>query len=144
MKLDGVSYVIVQHLSSDFKSQMVELLSRHSKLMVEEVQSGMNVLSNRVYLIPNDKFMAIHENCLYLTNKQSAKEPHHTINIFFKSLAIDSGKKTIGVVLSGMGSDSTEGVRAIKMAGGMVIVRNPETTDFASMPTRQVQGAICI
>src|SRR6188768_3664280 len=77
--LDGVSYVIVQHLSADFKSRMLEVLSRHSKLVVKEAENGMNVECNQVYLIPNDKFMTIRDSRLYLTNKENIKGPHLTI-----------------------------------------------------------------
>ncbi len=136
--LDGVSYVIVQHLSPDFKSRMVELLARHSKLVVEQAEDGMDVLCNQVYLIPSDKFMTIHDNKLYLTDKEQSKSPHLTINIFFKSLAQDYGRKAIGVVLSGLGSDGTEGIKAIKKAGGMVMARDPETSEFSSMPSRAI------
>lgn len=132
--LDGVSYVIVQHLSSDFKSRMVELLARHSKLIVAEAEDGMDVQCNQVYLIPSDKFMTIHNNKLYLTDKEKIKSPHLTINTFFNSLAQDYNKKAIGIILSGLGSDGTEGIKAIKKAGGLVIARNPETSDFGSMP----------
>lgn len=132
--LDGVSYVIVQHLSPDFKSRMVELLARHSKLIVAEAEDGMDVQCNQVYLIPSDKFMTIHRNKLYLTDKEKIKGPHLTINTFLNSLAQDYDKKAIAIILSGLGSDGTEGIMAIKKAGGMVIARNPETSDFGSMP----------
>ncbi|MCO5951198.1 CheR family methyltransferase, partial [Mucilaginibacter flavidus] len=136
--LDGVSYVIVQHLSSDFKSRMVELLAKHSKLVVEEAKNGMPVKSNQVYLIPSDKFMTISDDTLYLTSKEKAPGPHLTINTFFNSLAADCGTKAIAVVLSGLGSDGTQGIKAIKKAGGMVIARNPETAEFASMPSNAI------
>jgi two-component system CheB/CheR fusion protein len=136
--LDGVSYIIVQHLSSDFKSRMVELLARHSKLVVKEAEEGTTVLCNQVYLIPNDKYMTIKDGKLYLTNKESEKTPHLTINRFFTSLAVDCSKKAIAIILSGLGVDGTEGIRAIKKSGGMVIARNPETSDFGSMPSHAI------
>ncbi|HTE02166.1 MAG TPA: chemotaxis protein CheB [Mucilaginibacter sp.] len=136
--LDGVSYIIIQHLSADFKSRMVELLARHSKLVVKEAGNGMLVKSNIVYLIPNDKYMTILDSKLYLTDKEKGKGPHLTINKFFNSLAADCGKKTIGVILSGLGSDGTEGIKAIKKSGGMVIARNPETSEFGSMPSNAI------
>ncbi|GEP52687.1 chemotaxis protein CheR [Flavobacterium noncentrifugens] len=136
--LDSVAYVIVQHLSADFKSRMVELLSKHSKLIVKEAAQGMAVCTNMVYLIPNNKFMTINNNKLYLTDKSKLKGPHLTINTFFNSLAAYNGKKAIGVILSGLGSDGTEGIRAIKEAGGMIIARNPETTEFSSMPAHAI------
>ncbi|MBC8052633.1 MAG: PAS domain-containing protein [Sphingobacteriaceae bacterium] len=135
--LDGVAYVIVQHLSPDFKSRMVELLARHSKLEVNEAANGMSVKTNQVYLIPNDKFMTIKDEKLYLTEKPK-KGPHLTINTFFNSLAENCGKKAIAVILSGLGSDGTEGIKAVKTAGGMTIARNPESSDFGSMPTSAI------
>src|SRR6476469_2622711 len=107
--LDGVAYVIVQHLSADFKSRMLELLAKHSKLVIEEAKDGTQVKSNQVYLIPNDKFMTIQDGHLHLTPKENIKGPHLTINIFFNSLAEYCGKKAIGVILSGLGADGTVG-----------------------------------
>lgn len=140
--LDGVSYIIVQHLSPDFKSRMVDLLSKHSKLIVEEAKNGLKVQCNKVYLIPSDKFMTISDNTLYLTDKEKIKGPHLTINTFFNSLAADCGPKAIGVVLSGLGADGTEGVKAIKKAGGMAIARNPETSEFSSMPSHAIATGV--
>jgi two-component system CheB/CheR fusion protein len=136
--LDGVSYVIIQHLSSDFKSRMVELLARHSKLAVKEAEDGMFVACNEVYLIPHDKFMTISDGSLHLTDKENIKGPHLTINTFFNSLAEDCGKKAIGIVLSGLGSDGTEGSKAIKKAGGMLIARDPSNSEFGSMPSNAI------
>lgn len=135
---DGVSYVIVQHLSSEYKSRMRELLSKHSKLVVQEAQNGMRVLGNQVYLIPNDMFMTIRGGSLYLIKKENPRGPHMTINTFFTSLATDYGQKAIAVILSGMGSDGSAGIKAIKKAGGLVMVRNPENTEFNSMPSNAI------
>jgi len=132
--LDGVAYVIIQHLSPNFKSRMVELLARHSKLVVKEAENEMRVICNQVYLIPHNKFMTIRNGNLYLSDKENIKGPHLTINTFFNSLANDCGNKAIGVILSGLGSDGTEGIKAIKKAGGMVIARNPANSEFSSMP----------
>jgi two-component system CheB/CheR fusion protein len=136
--LDGVCYVIVQHLSPSFKSRMVELLSRHSQLTVQQAEEGMVVKSNQVYLIPNDKFMTIRGNRLYLSDKSEVRVPHLTVNKFLTSLAADCGPKAVAVILSGLGSDGTDGVKAVKKAGGMAVARNPETTDFSSMPTNAI------
>ncbi len=139
---DGVSYVIVQHLSSDFKSRMVEVLARHSKLAVKEAEQGMKIKSNEVYLIPSDKFMIVENDSLLLTDKDRSKGPHLTINTFFNSLAKNSGKKAIGIILSGLGSDGTEGVEAIKNEGGMIIARDPSTTQFGSMPSCAIASGV--
>ncbi len=84
----------------------------------------MLVSANVVYLVPNNKFITIKSGYLFLTNKLKNSGPNLTINSFFNSLAIDCGNKAIGVILSGLGSDGTEGVLAIKNAGGMAIARN--------------------
>jgi len=136
--LDGVAYVIIQHLSSDFKSRMVELLARHSKLIVKEAENGMTVICNEVYLIPHDKFMTINNGMLMMSEKENVKGPHLTINTFFNSLAADCDKKAIGIILSGLGSDGTEGIKAIKKAGGMVIARSPANSEFSSMPSSAI------
>jgi len=136
--LDGVAYVIIQHLSPDFKSRMLELLSRHSKLKVKEAENKMTVISNQVYLIPHDKFMTIEKGMLVLSKKENIKGPHLTINTFFNSLAADCGKRAIGIILSGLGSDGTEGIKAIKKAGGMIIARSPANSEFSSMPSSAI------
>lgn len=140
--MDGVSYIIIQHLSADFKSRMAELLSRHSKLEVKEAEHGMPVAINKVYLIPNDKYMVIKDNQLLLTEKGKSEGPHLTINTFFISLALNSGKNAIGVIFSGLGSDGTAGIREIKNHGGMVMARNPETTEFGSMPSNAIASGM--
>ena len=140
---DGVSYIIVQHLSPDFQSRMVELLAKHSKLTVQEAKNGMDVEENNVYLIPNDKFMTISNDKLYLTPKDKIQGPHLTINTFFNSLAQNSGKNAIAIILSGLGSDGSLGIQAIKNEGGIVIARNPETSEFSSMPSNAIAtGAV--
>jgi len=139
---DGVSYIIVQHLSSDFKSRMVELLSKHSKLVVMEGENGMEVQENQVYLIPNDKFMTINGDKLYLTPKNKIQGPHLTINTFFNSLAQNSARKAIAVILSGLGSDGSEGIKSIKREGGMVMARNPETSEFSGMPSNAIATGV--
>lgn len=137
--LDGVAYVVVQHLSSDHVSRMAEVLSRHSNLAMKQAEDGMVLETNFVYLIPGDKFMTIKGGRLYLSEKSGVRGPHLTINTFFNSLAADCGSKAIAVILSGLGSDGSGGIKAIKRAGGMVLARNPETTEFSSMPTNAVE-----
>jgi two-component system CheB/CheR fusion protein len=94
--LDGISYIIIQHLSGDYKSMMGSLLSNHSKLNVCEAKDNMLVEANKVYLIPSTDYMTIHEGKLLLTEKQKTGAPHLTIIPFFNSLALDIGKKAIG------------------------------------------------
>lgn len=140
---DGISYVIVQHLSADFKSKMGELLAKHSKLKIREAEDGMQVTVNHVYLIPNDMYLTIKDNLFHLSDKKTVRPPHLTIDRFFLSLALNSGSKAIAIILSGLGTDGTKGIKAIKEAGGMCIARDPENTEFVSMPSSAIaSGAI--
>jgi two-component system CheB/CheR fusion protein len=140
--LDGVCYVVVQHLSSDYESRLTEVLSGHSRLTMITAGDGMILQTNCVYVIPGNKFMSVKGGRLYLSDKITARGPHLTINTFFCSLASDYRQKAIGIILSGLGSDGSLGVKAIKKAGGMVIARNPETTEFSSMPSNAVATGI--
>ena len=136
--LDGVAYIVVQHLSADYESRLAEVLSWYSKLTMVQAEEGMEIESNFVYVIPGDKFMTINQGHLHLSNKTNERGPHLTINTFLSSLAADYGPKAIAVILSGLGSDGSDGVKVIKKAGGMVIARNPETTEFNNMPSSAV------
>ncbi|HEY9256698.1 CheR family methyltransferase [Chitinophaga sp.] len=128
------SYVIIQHLSADYKSRMVEILSRHSQLKVREAGNNMLVEPNEVYLIPSQQYMTIQHGYLMLKDKESIAGPHKTINTFFNSLAEDNEHHIIAVVLSGSGDDGSEGVVNISRAGGLVIVQDPATAPYNSMP----------
>ncbi len=132
--LDSVSYVVIQHLSADFKSQMVRILSPHSKLNVIEATENVDIKTNTVYLIPSSKFMTVEKGRLIMSEKTDEPRPHMTIDCFFSSLAKDLGKKAIGVVLSGTGNDGSKGIQDIKHAGGMVMVQDPATASFNGMP----------
>ncbi len=132
--LDSVSYVIIPHLSPDFKSKMVEILSRLSNLEVVEADEGMEVETNKVYLIPNTKYMGIKEGRLFMVEKEGQPTPHMTIDAFFTSLAEERGDKAIGVVLSGVGTDGSRGAVAIENAGGVMMVQDPSDAKFDGMP----------
>lgn len=130
----GTAFVVVQHLSPDFKSLMDELLSRHTQLAIHRVADGMFVEPNSIYLIPPKKEMIISGGRLLLTDKDPTQALPLPIDVFFRSLAQDAGNRAIGVILSGTGSDGSRGIRAIHEAGGLVFVQSPETAKFDGMP----------
>ena len=136
---DAVAYVIIQHLSPDHKSFMKELLTKHSKLKIYVAENGMEVLSNCVYVLPEGKNMTISDGKLILKDRTSST-PNSAVDIFFTSLAEDLGNKSIGIVLSGNGSDGTLGIKAIKKMGGMVIVQDPESTEYKDMPKSAIES----
>lgn len=130
----GLSFVVVQHLSPDYKSLMVELLSKHTPMKVFRAEDGMQILPDSVYLIPPKKNMTIFHGKLFLTEQ----DYHHVINlpidIFFRSLAEDYADRAIGIILSGTGSDGTLGIRAIKGGGGMIMAQDDNSAKFDGMP----------
>jgi two-component system CheB/CheR fusion protein len=136
--LDSVSYIIILHLSPDFKSRMVEILSRHSNLEVIEAAEGMEVETNKVYLIPNTKYMGIKDGRLFMFAKEGHPVPHMTIDAFFSSLAEERGNKAIAIVLSGVGRDGSRGAIDIENAGGKIMIQEPSDAKFDGMPNAAI------
>ena len=130
----GVAFVIIQHLSPDFKSLMHEILARYTTMPIYRAEDGMVVQANQIYLNTPRKDLTLVQGVLRLTDYTPQQRPYLPINVFFQSLAQDMGERAIGIVLSGTGSDGTEGVRALKEAGGLVIVQDEEMAQFDSMP----------
>jgi two-component system CheB/CheR fusion protein len=138
----GLAFVVIQHLSPDYKSLMVELLSKYTRMNVQRVEDGMKVEPNCVYLIPPKKNMTLFHGKLYLTEQNMGHGLNLPIDIFFRSMAEDLGERSIGIVLSGTGSDGTLGIRAIKGAGGMVMVQDENTAKFDGMPRSAISTGL--
>lgn len=130
----GMAFVVIQHLSPDYKSMMVELLSRTTSMPVHRVVNAMRVEPNQVYLIPPKTQLTLSQGRLLLNEIDHSKGLVLPIDIFFKSLAEDQGERAVGVILSGTGSDGTRGARAIKEAGGMVMAQEESSAKFSGMP----------
>jgi two-component system CheB/CheR fusion protein len=130
----GMAFVVVQHLSPDFKSLMDEILSRRTKLPVHLVEDGVRVEPNCVYLIPAKKEMIISQGRLLLSDRGHDQELSLPIDVFFRSLAQDCAERAIAVVLSGGGSDGSRGICDVHDAGGMVLVQDTESAQFDGMP----------
>jgi two-component system CheB/CheR fusion protein len=130
----GMAFVVVQHLSPDFRSMMDELMARYSEMPVHLASDGMLVEANRIYLLPPRKEMIIRERRLMLTDKDPLVGLSLPIDQFFRSLALDLGPQAIAVVLSGSGSDGSRGILDVKRAGGLVMVESPVSAKFDGMP----------
>jgi two-component system CheB/CheR fusion protein len=130
----NLAYVVVQHLSPDFKSLMRELLSKNTSLRVNNVEDGMWVEPNNVYLIPPRNNMIITDGRLRLIEREPHSGLNLPIDIFFTALAKDRGARAIAVVLSGTGTDGSRGLLDVKDAGGIVLVQQPEDAKFDGMP----------
>jgi two-component system, chemotaxis family, CheB/CheR fusion protein len=138
----GLAFIVIQHLSPDYKSLMVELLSKKTKIPVHRCTDGMEVKPNNIYMIPPKKNLTIFHGRLVLKEKDSARGVNLPIDIFLKSLAEDQVDRAIAVILSGTGSDGTRGVRAIKEQGGMVMVQDEATAKFDGMPRAAISTGV--
>ena len=137
-----MAFMLVQHLSPDFKSLMDELLSQHTKMRVMNATEGLQVQRNTIYLIPPRKNMMIAEGCLLLVDQMPHRGNNFPIDIFFRSLAEDQLHRSIAIVLSGTGSDGSRGIQSIKEVGGLVVVQAPEDAKFNGMPYRAVKTGL--
>jgi two-component system CheB/CheR fusion protein len=129
----GMAFVVIQHLDPDHVSYMAELLAKHTEMAVAQAADGMAVRANSVYTIPPNKFLFIKDEKLHLIPPIKRDGIRMPIDFFFRSLAQDQREKSIGVLLSGSGSDGTLGIREIHAAGGIVIVQEPATAQFDFM-----------
>jgi chemotaxis response regulator CheB/nitrogen-specific signal transduction histidine kinase len=135
----GLAFVVVQHLSPDFKSLTDELLGRRTHIPIHRVENGMAVQRNAIYLLPPKKDMIVSDGKLWLSDKDPTQMLALPIDIFFRSLAQDAGDRAIAVVLSGTGSDGSRGIRDVHDAGGLVITQTPESAKFDGMPKSALQ-----
>ena len=136
----GLAFVIVQHLDPTHQGIMPELLQRITAMKVFQVKDRMKVEANCVYVIPPNKDMSILHGILYLFAPIAPRGLRLPIDFFFRALAEDRQAGSIGVILSGMGSDGTLGLKAIKEKAGVVLVQEPASAKFDSMP-RSAIGA---
>lgn len=138
----GMAYVIVQHLDPHRQGMLVELLQRHTPMPVVEIQDPVRVESNHVYVIPPGRDLSVLDGALHLLEPMEPRGLRLPIDYFFKSLAEDRQQNSIGVILSGMGSDGTLGLRAIRQAAGACFVQTPATAQFDSMPRSAIDAGV--
>ncbi|MCF8227970.1 MAG: PAS domain-containing protein [Bacteroidales bacterium] len=138
----GMAYVVIQHLDPTQKGMLPELLQRISKMKVFLVKDRMPIKPNNIYVIPPNKSMSILKGVLYLFEPAEARGLRLPIDFFLRSLADDQKEYAIGVILSGMGSDGSSGLKAIKEKEGIAIVQEPETAKFDSMPRNAIDSGL--
>ncbi len=130
----GASYVIVQHMSPNHRSMLVQLLSRETRIPVCEIEDGTQPQPDRVYITPPNRNVVLQDGAFILTEPAAEIMPKPSVNIFFGSLAEDRGEDAIGVILSGTGSDGAVGVRSIKASGGLIFAQEPGSAKYSGMP----------
>lgn len=140
----GAAFVVIQHLSPDFKSLMKELLERRTRMAIYRVTEGMELEPNSVYLIPPGKNLVVENQKLHLLEQEERNRHglNFPIDIFLESLAKTHVDRAIGIILSGTGSDGTNGLRAINESGGFAMVQEPETAEFDGMPRTAIATGV--
>jgi two-component system CheB/CheR fusion protein len=141
-KDSGMAFVIVQHLDPTQKGILVELLQRGTTMRVAQVKDRMQVEANCVYVIPPNKNLSILHGVLHLLDPLAPRGLRLPIDFFFRALAEDRQENSIGVILSGMGSDGTLGLRRIKEKAGVVFVQEPASAKFDGMPRSAVDAGL--
>jgi two-component system CheB/CheR fusion protein len=136
----GLAFILIQHLAPDHKSALVQLLKRHTSMLVAEAVDGAAVKSNCVYIIPPDRHLAIANGMLRLSPFAKSDGANMAIDFFFRSLADDQGSAAIGVVLSGAGTDGALGLKAIREAGGVTFAQDATSAKFPSMPLNAIES----
>jgi two-component system CheB/CheR fusion protein len=138
----GMAFVIIQHLDPTHKGIMPELLQRATRMKVLQVKDRTRVRPDCVYVIPPNKDMSILHGVLHLLEPVAPRGLRLPIDFFLRSLAQDQQEHSIGVILSGMGSDGTLGLRAIKEKAGVVLVQEPATAKFDGMPRSAIDAGL--
>ena len=136
--VDSMALVVLQHLAPDHESMLPAILARSTPMTVVSMTDGMHVEPNHLYVAPPNASVAILHGVLHLMSPAAPLPIDH----FFRSLAEDQGQKAIGIVLSGLGSDGTLGLREIKARGGLAFCQDPATAKFDSMPRSALESGV--
>jgi two-component system, chemotaxis family, CheB/CheR fusion protein len=136
----GIACIVVQHLDPTQKALLPELLQRVTAMPVRTAEQDMSIEPDRVYVIPPNTELTVVDGRLQLAEPAEPRGMRLPVNILFSSLASGQGERAIGVVLSGMGSDGTAGLQAIKAVGGLTAVQSPESAQFDSMPRSAIEA----
>lgn len=135
----GMAFVLVQHLDPSHHSMLTEIISKATRMPVEEVKDGTRISPDRVYVIPHNALIAISDGRFALSPR--SKGPGHlAINFFMRSLAEERKSRAIGIVLSGTGSDGAQGLEYIKAEGGITFAQNPVTAKYDGMPRSAIDS----
>jgi two-component system CheB/CheR fusion protein len=138
----GLAFVVVSHLDPIHKGIMPELLQRFTAMKVSQAEDGDYVQPNSVYVIPPGKDLSMLHGTLQLLEPAQARGFRMPIDFFFRHLAEDQGERAIGIIFSGMGTDGTLGLKAIKEKQGMVMVEDPASSKYDAMPKSAINAGL--
>ena len=140
--MSNMAFVVIQHLDPTHVGIMPELLQRITTMKVLQATDRQKVKPNCVYVIPPNKSLSILNGALYLFDPLEIRGLRLPIDTFFRSLAEDQKEKSIGIILSGMGSDGSLGIKAIREKNGLILVQEPESAKFDGMPVSATQAVV--
>ncbi len=126
--------VVVQHLDPRHKSQMASLLARKTRKRVKDAEDGETIRCGTVYIGPPDEHLLVHDGRIQLAHSRLVRFSRPSIDVMFASVAAMYGDRAMGVVLSGSNRDGSDGIAAIKRAGGITVAQDPRTAEFRAMP----------
>lgn len=132
------AFIVVTHLSPNYESQLDDIIARVSPIPTLSIREGIRVEKNRLYVMPESVVLKISSGALHLTPRRD--KINKAINTFLTSLAHDQGKRAIAIIMSGTGTDGTEGVNEIHRYGGKVFIQTPASASFSSMPSSAITG----
>ena len=138
----GMAFVIIQHLSPDFKSLMHELLARHTRMTIVPVMATTNIRANTIYLLPPRKEMVMSGGKLFVHERPTDQPLIMPINVFFRSLAREARDKSIAIILSGTGTDGTSGLMDVHDLSGLILVQSEESAKFDGMPRSAIDTGL--
>ena len=141
-KDNGMAFVVIQHLDPNYIGMMPELLQRITPMKVFQASDNLKVKPNCVYVIPPNKSLSLLNGALHLFEPVESRGLRLPVDIFFRSMADDRQDKSIGIILSGMGSDGSLGLKAIKEKNGFVLVQSPASAKFNGMPSSAIEAVI--
>jgi two-component system, chemotaxis family, CheB/CheR fusion protein len=139
----GMAFILIQHLDPTHASMMVDLLTGHTALKVQQAAHGIPVEREHVYLIPPGTYLSIRGGALRLSEPRERHGARLPFDFFLRSLAEELGERAICVILSGTGGDGSLGLKAVKEKGGLVIVQDPDDAEYDGMPrSASMTGAV--
>lgn len=138
----GAAFVIVLHLDPTRESQMAHVLSSHTTMSVLQVTDDMPIQANQVYVIAPDKDLTVSKGLLQLAEPAESRGHRHPVDVLFRSLAADQGERAIAIVLSGTGSNGTDGLKEVKAVGGLILIQDPVTAKFDGMPRSAISSGM--
>lgn len=137
----GMAFIYVQHLSPDHKSLLTPLLSKVTKMKVQDIDDMEKIQPNNVYIIPYNKGIEVVDGHIQLLPRPASKQSNLSIDVLFSSLAETHGENVVGVVLSGSANDGTRGLKEIKLAGGITFAQD-DSAKFSSMPNSAIAEGV--